>query len=454
MAMSFSGSLETVKLADVVQMCCLASVDGCIELGECGFTGYIFLRKSRIVHAEAAGRQGEEAFYLLLSLRQGRFEFRQEAVGPKETILAEWEYLLIEATRRKDEQPVLVFPKRSEPSGKLAEMLQMYCLAFMDGSVRVDRDGIVGHIYLREGQIVHAKVGKRKGEEALFYLLSLDGASFEFQGDVDTPEDSIYGHWELLLAEGARRQRELEADRVLVGDLSIFRLSDILHMCCLSGMDGDLQLIHDGSYGHIYLQGGQIVHAQAGLQKGEPALHFLLAFRQGSFEFLRNVASPEKTVEGQWEYLLLEAARLRDEKVPATPPKSSHGSRLNGELSKLVKQCVGLRGFKGAVVLSDVGEFLAGSFAPLEPRLLELVKRCATLYSRLENELTVEDGDADKCFVLNFQENSFVAIPQRMCLVLLLIDRKSSADPMLLDLVKTIRRSADVNMSASVRAER
>ncbi len=86
-------------------------------------------------------------------------------------------------------------------------------------------------------------------------------------------------------------------------------------MCCVSGMSGDLQLIREGFFGDIYLHEGKIVHAQAGLYKGERALHFLLSFRQGSFEFDKGEMSPEETIHGQWEYLLLEAARLRDESM-------------------------------------------------------------------------------------------------------------------------------------------
>jgi hypothetical protein len=441
MTMSFSGSLEAVQLADIVQMCCLTSVDGGLQLSHGGFVGHIFLRKGQVVHAEAADRKGEDALFLLLSLRQGRFDFQDDVTTTKDTISAEWEYLLIEAARRKDEQPILIFPPSSTPQDKLTEMLQMYCLAFMEGGVRVEQAGIAGHIYLREGQIVHAKVGKKKGEEALYYLLSLEDATFEFQSDGYTPEDSIYGHWEHLLAEGARRRRELEAVRVLAGDLCVFKLADILQMCCVSGLDGDLQLMHNGFYGHIYLREGQIVHAQAGLQKGEQALHFLLSFRQGSFEFRKDETSPDVTIHGRWEYLLLEAARLRDEEAPVAGQEFPAGTRQNGKLELLVKRCSGFRGFKGAVVLSETGDLLASSFAPLETRLIELVANCATLYRGLEKELAVENGTMDKCFVLNFQENSFVAISQPKYLILLLVDRRNAADPLLLDLVRTIRQS-------------
>jgi hypothetical protein len=442
--MSLSGSLEAVKLADIVQVCCLASVDGDLQMSHGGFVGHVFLRNGQVIHAEAAGRKGEDAFYLLISLRQGRFEFVKDVQSEVETVSAEWEYLLIEAARRKDDQPILIFPPISSPVDKLSEMLQMYCLAFMEGCVRVEQQGMVGHIYLREGQIVHAKIGKKKGEEALFHLMRWEEATFEFQGDVDTPEDSIYGHWEHVLAEGARRRKELDAPRILSGDLGVFKLADILQMCCVSGMNGDLQLLHNGSYGHIHLDEGQIVHAEAGLQKSEAALQFLLSFRQGSFEFCEGELNTERTLHGRWEYLLLEAARIRDEQAPQGGLGLSPGANYNGKLELLVNRCRGFRGFKGASVFTQTGELVTSSFSSLEARLVELVVNCASFFRKLEAELAVGNGSPDKCFVLNFQENSFVAISQHKHLILLLVDRKTSADSMLHDLVRTIRQSAEL----------
>jgi hypothetical protein len=439
--MSFSGSLEAVKLADIVQMCCLASVDGDLQLTHGGFIGRIFLSKGQVVHAEAADRNGEAALYLLLTLRQGWFEFRPDVAVEEQSISAEWEYLLIEAARCKDEQPVLVFPPSRTPKGKLAEMLQMYCLAFMEGVVRVEHEGIAGHIYLREGQLIHAKTRKKRGEEALYDLLCLDDATVDFQTDVDTPEDSIYGNWEHLLAEGARRKGELESRRMLYGDLTSFKLADILQMCCVSGMSGDLQLIRDGSYGDIYLNQGQIVHAQVGLHKGEGALHFLLSFRQGTFEFRKDETSPEETIHGQWEYLLIEAARLRDESTPAADSAQVAATAQNGKMVSLVNCCKSFRGFKGAVLLTPTGELLASSFNPLETQLMDLIAKCAELYHSLENEFSVGNGNLNKCFFMNFQENAFVTITQPQHLIVLLVDRKSSSDPLLLDLVRTIRQS-------------
>ncbi len=52
--------------------------------------------------------------------------------------------------------------------------------------------------------------------------------------------------------------------------------------------------------------------SQAALQ-GEVALYGMLALRGGEFNLLPYIEPPRRTIEGQWESLLMEAARLHDE---------------------------------------------------------------------------------------------------------------------------------------------
>jgi len=202
--------------------------------------------------------------------------------------------------------------------------------------------------------------------------------------------------------------------------------------------------MHEGFFGDVYLHEGRIIHARAGLHKGERALHFLLSFHQGVFEFDRGEMSPEETIHGQWEYLLLEAARLRDEHAPVGDSGVTGLTKKNGKMELLVKRCRAYRGFKGAVFLNSEGDILASSFALREQRLLNLITKCADLYRGLESELAVGNGNLEKCFIMNFQENAFLAITQPQHLILLLVDRNTSDDPNLLELVKTLRQFDDI----------
>jgi CheY-like chemotaxis protein len=90
-------------------------------------------------------------------------------------------------------------------------------------------------------------------------------------------------------------------------------LQDVLQMECLSRNSSVLEVKTPGSYGHIFIREGQIVHALLGALKGEPAFNQMLAFRGGEFVLKPFTEPTEQTLEGSWEFLLMEAARVRDE---------------------------------------------------------------------------------------------------------------------------------------------
>ncbi len=70
---------------------------------------------------------------------------------------------------------------------------------------------------------------------------------------------------------------------------------------------------------------------------GEAAFQKLLSLPGGSFQ-LQHFEPPAKhTIEGQWEFLLMEAARMRDEIAGATPaaepvaaPRRGRSPRASG----------------------------------------------------------------------------------------------------------------------------
>jgi len=90
-------------------------------------------------------------------------------------------------------------------------------------------------------------------------------------------------------------------------------LQDVIQMECL-GRNSSILEAHDQQLrGRIYIENGSIIHAAVGSERGERALQQLLALAGGSFELLPFEPPPQRTIEGQWEFLLMEAARVRDE---------------------------------------------------------------------------------------------------------------------------------------------
>lgn len=97
-------------------------------------------------------------------------------------------------------------------------------------------------------------------------------------------------------------------------------LQDVIQMECLGRNSSILEVQNQQMRGRIYIKNGSIIHAAVGDGTGEPALQHLLALAGGSFELLPFEPPPQRTIEGQWESLLMEAARLRDENASQQSP--------------------------------------------------------------------------------------------------------------------------------------
>jgi CheY-like chemotaxis protein len=97
-------------------------------------------------------------------------------------------------------------------------------------------------------------------------------------------------------------------------------LQDVIQMECLGRNSSVLEVYNDHVLGRIYIQDGNIIHAAGGDLTGERALQRLLALPGGSFELVPFEMPPENSIAGPWEFLLMEAARLRDELASQAPP--------------------------------------------------------------------------------------------------------------------------------------
>jgi len=96
-------------------------------------------------------------------------------------------------------------------------------------------------------------------------------------------------------------------------------LQDVLQMECLA-RNSSLLKIHAGSVqGAVYVKDGQIIHAQCGSRTGEDAFNYLLGLSGGEFDVQPFAPPATQSISGSWEFLLMEAARKRDEEGSTTP---------------------------------------------------------------------------------------------------------------------------------------
>ncbi|MDA8017184.1 MAG: DUF4388 domain-containing protein [Thermoanaerobaculia bacterium] len=90
----------------------------------------------------------------------------------------------------------------------LPNIIQMVLMSGKTGGFVLESASKAGEIYLRDGEIVHAQVGRLRGEEALYEFAIWQEGDFAFEEDLITEEHSIESSTTNLLMNVARRIEE------------------------------------------------------------------------------------------------------------------------------------------------------------------------------------------------------------------------------------------------------
>jgi hypothetical protein len=90
----------------------------------------------------------------------------------------------------------------------LPDVIQLVSVSGKSGVFVLNRRGEEGYIYLENGHIVHAVLGRLLGEEAVYTLATWNEGSFHFMPGEDSPTRTITKNNTNLLMEAARRLDE------------------------------------------------------------------------------------------------------------------------------------------------------------------------------------------------------------------------------------------------------
>jgi Domain of unknown function (DUF4388) len=90
----------------------------------------------------------------------------------------------------------------------LAELIEFFCNQRKTGRLKVDYHRGHGVFFIKEGELVDAKVGQLSGSEAVYFALTLPNAAFDFSPEVQPTRRTINEAWTQVVLEGLRRLDE------------------------------------------------------------------------------------------------------------------------------------------------------------------------------------------------------------------------------------------------------
>jgi len=170
----FDGRISDFQLSDLIQMNCLGRLTNALQVHKDNQKGIIYFEDGNIVHTTLGEKEGEDAFYEILSWEGGSFSVDREIKSEKESIFKGWQTLLLEGLRRADEARHNKLVKQPQAPDQLIETP----VSLLDGLIRVK-----GILYAatsdKNGMILNHAV--RKEVEQEYHLEKMTNVIFSLQ---------------------------------------------------------------------------------------------------------------------------------------------------------------------------------------------------------------------------------------------------------------------------------
>lgn len=93
----------------------------------------------------------------------------------------------------------------------LAELIEFFCNQRKTGRLKIDYPRGHSVFFIKDGELVDAKVGSLSGADAVYFSLTLPNAAFDFSPDVHATRRTINDSWTQVILEGLRRLDEGQA---------------------------------------------------------------------------------------------------------------------------------------------------------------------------------------------------------------------------------------------------
>jgi CheY-like chemotaxis protein len=110
----------------------------------------------------------------------------------------------------------------------------------------------------------------------------------------------------------------------LSGRLSALGAADVIQLLCVGRKTAALRITAGNVSGCVFVDQGKLVHATWGDKVGEEAIFEILEIREGLFRMTPKPNGIEPTITRNWEHVLIDCARILDERrsdIPQRPKK-------------------------------------------------------------------------------------------------------------------------------------
>jgi DNA-binding response OmpR family regulator len=105
-----------------------------------------------------------------------------------------------------------------------------------------------------------------------------------------------------------------ESSEKFQGTLSDLHLSDIIQLKCMSGATSALEFTGPaGEKARVYFDDGQVRHAVTPGREGVEAFNEIVSWKGGKISEVSGSSAPPRTIDLDWQFLLMEAVRKIDE---------------------------------------------------------------------------------------------------------------------------------------------
>lgn len=144
---------------------------------------------------------------------------------------------------------------------------------------------------------------------------------------IDATDDELLSTMRLLTAKTRRLRYEPKPRGPLEGALGDDQLPDVLQFLFASRKTGRVTIANGARRpGHIYIEAGNVVHAEYADQDGMTAFRKLCFSTHGRFRFEPDERTAHRTMMRSGIELLLESARAKDELDRRARAKRAHGN--------------------------------------------------------------------------------------------------------------------------------